>query len=105
MIETEIAIVGAGPAGLAAACEAAQVGSKVVVFDENNQPGGQLVKQIHKFFGSKEHMAGTRGIDIGNKLYKLGKAYSSAPGSVIPLYPIYLRYHIYTGTYYYDTYT
>ena len=70
MLETEIAIVGAGPAGLAAACEAAQVGSKVIVFDENNQPGGQLVKQIHKFFGSKEHMAGTRGIDIGNKLYK-----------------------------------
>ena len=70
MIETEIAVVGAGPAGLAAACEAAQVGSKVIVFDENNQPGGQLVKQIHKFFGSKEHMAGTRGIDIGDKLYK-----------------------------------
>jgi len=70
MIKIEIAIVGAGPAGLAAACEAAQVGSKVIVFDENNQPGGQLVKQIHKFFGSKEHMAGTRGIDIGDKLYK-----------------------------------
>ena len=70
MIETEIAIVGAGPAGLAAACESAQVGSKVIVFDENNHPGGQLVKQIHKFFGSKEHLAGVRGIDIGKKLYK-----------------------------------
>jgi len=69
MIETEIAIVGAGPAGLAAACEAAQVGSKVIVFDENHHPGGQLVKQIHKFFGSKEHLAGTRGIDIGKKLF------------------------------------
>jgi len=70
MIETEIAIVGAGPAGLAAACEAAQVGCKVTVFDEGNQPGGQLVKQIHKFFGSKEHLAGVRGIDIGKKLYE-----------------------------------
>ena len=69
MIETEIAIVGTGPAGLAAACEAAQVGSKVTVFDEGNQPGGQLVKQIHKFFGSKEHLAGIRGIDIGKKLF------------------------------------
>ncbi len=70
MIETEIAVVGAGPAGLTAACEAAQVGSRVVVFDENNQPGGQLVKQIHKFFGAKEHLAGTRGIDIGEELRK-----------------------------------
>ena len=70
MIETEIAIVGAGPAGLAAACEAAQAGSKVIVFDENHQPGGQLVKQIHKFFGSKENLAGIRGIDIGQKLYE-----------------------------------
>ena len=57
MKETEIAVVGAGPAGLTAACEAAQVGSKVIVFDENNQAGGQLVKQIHKFFGSKEHLS------------------------------------------------
>lgn len=70
MIKTEIAIVGAGPAGLSAACEAAQVQSKVIVFDENNQAGGQLVKQIHKFFGSKQHLAGTRGIDIGQKLQK-----------------------------------
>lgn len=69
MIETEIAIVGAGPSGLAAACEAAQVGSKVIVFDESNFPGGQLVKQIHKFFGSKEHLAGVRGFDIGKKLF------------------------------------
>ena len=28
-------------------------GSDVVVFDENARPGGQLFKQIHKFFGSK----------------------------------------------------
>jgi thioredoxin reductase/Fe-S-cluster-containing hydrogenase component 2 len=69
MLETEIAIVGAGPAGLTAACEAAQVGSKVMVFDENNHPGGQLMKQIHKFFGSKEHLAGVRGLDIGKKLF------------------------------------
>lgn len=70
MIKTEIAIVGAGPAGLEAACEAAQVGSKVTLFDENNHPGGQLIKQIHKFFGSKEHLAGVRGIDIGKKLFE-----------------------------------
>lgn len=70
MIEIEIAIVGAGPAGLAAACEAAQVGSKVMVFDEGSSPGGQLMKQIHKFFGSKEHLAGVRGLDIGKKFFE-----------------------------------
>jgi len=68
MIETEFAIVGAGPAGLSAAFEAGRAGTRTLMIDENQAPGGQLFKQIHKFFGSKEHWAGTRGIDIGNKL-------------------------------------
>ena len=70
MIQTQLAIIGAGPAGLCAAIEAAKAGVKVSVFDENRAPGGQLIKQIHKFFGSKEHKAGIRGIDIGTKLLK-----------------------------------
>ena len=49
----DLIIVGAGPSGLSAAVEAAKRGLKVVVFDENEKPGGQLFKQIHKFFGSK----------------------------------------------------
>lgn len=68
MIKTDIAIIGAGPAGLAAAIESAKTGAKVILIDENAQPGGQLFKQIHKFFGSKEHYAKIRGIDIGQKL-------------------------------------
>ena len=51
----DLIVVGAGPSGLSAAIEAAKRGLKVVVFDENEKPGGQLFKQIHKFFGSKEH--------------------------------------------------
>ena len=70
MIRTQLAIVGAGPAGLCAAIEAARAGVRVSVFDENRAPGGQLIKQIHKFFGSKEHKAGIRGIDIGLQLLK-----------------------------------
>lgn len=65
---TEIAIIGSGPAGLAAAVEAAKVGARVTLIDENVKPGGQLFKQIHKFFGSQEHGAGTRGIQIGKEL-------------------------------------
>ncbi len=64
----DIAIVGAGPAGLSAAIEAARCGARVSVFDENVKPGGQLFKQIHKFFGSGRHSAGVRGIHIGKKL-------------------------------------
>lgn len=66
----EVIIVGAGPSGLSAAIEAARKGLKVVVFDENDKPGGQLFKQIHKFFGSKEHHAKIRGYKIGEQLLK-----------------------------------
>ena len=45
---TDIAIVGAGSAGLSAAYQAATAGAKVLVIDENRLPGGQLFKQIHK---------------------------------------------------------
>ncbi len=67
-IETDIAIIGAGSAGLCAAIQAAAAGAGVVVFDENQLPGGQLFKQIHKFFGSREHQAGVRGFEIGQQL-------------------------------------
>ncbi len=65
---TEIAVVGAGAAGLTAAIEAAQAGAQVTLIDENERPGGQLFKQIHKFFGSEEHQAGVRGYKIGEAL-------------------------------------
>ena len=43
----DMIVVGAGPAGLSAAIEAAKKGMHVVVYDENAKPGGQLFKQIH----------------------------------------------------------
>lgn len=64
----ELIVIGAGPAGLSAAIQAAEKGMRVVVFDENARPGGQLFKQIHKFFGSKEHKAKIRGFVIGEEL-------------------------------------
>ncbi|MBQ5485011.1 MAG: NAD(P)-binding protein, partial [Lachnospiraceae bacterium] len=48
MEHKELIVVGAGPAGLSAAIEAAKSGVKAIVFDENSKPGGQLFKQIHK---------------------------------------------------------
>ena len=70
VLKKELIVVGAGPAGLSAAIEAAKNGVKVTVFDENAAPGGQLFKQIHKFFGSKEHKAKIRGFRIGQDLLK-----------------------------------
>ena len=61
-------VVGAGPAGLCAAIELKKAGAPVILMDENSKPGGQLFKQIHKFFGSQEHKAGVRGFDIGKEL-------------------------------------
>ncbi len=69
----ELIVIGAGPAGLSAAIEAAKCGMHVAVFDENARPGGQLFKQIHKFFGSKEHKAKIRGFRIGEELLQEAK--------------------------------
>jgi len=41
----ELAIVGAGPAGLSAALQAKAAGVNVVVIDENERPGGQIFRQ------------------------------------------------------------
>ncbi len=74
-LSVDILTIGAGPAGLCAAIEAAQNGAQVLIVDENQKAGGQLIKQTHKFFGSKQEKAGTRGIDIAkeleNELYSL----------------------------------
>ncbi len=75
MTRYDLIVVGAGPAGLSAAIEAAKRGLKVIVFDENAKPGGQLFKQIHKFFGSKEHKAKIRGFKIGEELLKEANTY------------------------------
>lgn len=64
----DIAIVGGGPAGMSAATEASKRGASVLLIDESPCLGGQLVKQTHKFFGSKHQQAGTRGIVIAAEL-------------------------------------
>ncbi len=68
--EFEIIIVGSGPAGLSAAAVAAELDAKIAIIDDNPIVGGQLIKQTHKFFGSKSHFCGVRGIDIAKILEK-----------------------------------
>ncbi len=67
-MQAEVVVVGAGPAGLMAALEARRHGADVLLIDEKPKPGGQLFKQIHKFFGSQAHRAGQRGFGIGRDL-------------------------------------
>lgn len=68
MRETSLMVVGGGPAGLCAALEAASFGVEVTLVDSDLHLGGQLVKQTHKFFGSKHEYAGTRGYKIAEVL-------------------------------------
>lgn len=68
MREIDIAIVGGGPAGLAAAINAAESGARVVVFERSPQIGGQLIKQTHMFFGSEKQYASHRGFRIADYL-------------------------------------
>lgn len=42
----ELLVIGAGPAGMAAAVEAAATGARVAVLDENPHPGGQIYRGI-----------------------------------------------------------
>ncbi|MCM8768632.1 MAG: NAD(P)/FAD-dependent oxidoreductase [Candidatus Omnitrophica bacterium] len=66
--KANVLVIGAGPAGLCAGIETGKSGAKVIVIDENTRPGGQLFKQIHRFFGSEQHHAGVRGFEIGEML-------------------------------------
>ncbi|NQS90114.1 FAD-dependent oxidoreductase [Patescibacteria group bacterium] len=73
MKKCDVIVVGGGPAGLACSIETARAGADVTLIDENRRPGGQLFKQIHKFFGSGQHKAGIRGFDIGMQLLEQTK--------------------------------
>ncbi|MGI9415727.1 MAG: FAD-dependent oxidoreductase, partial [Hyphomicrobiales bacterium] len=43
--DVDVAVIGAGPAGLSATAEAARLGASVTLIDDNRQPGGQYFRQ------------------------------------------------------------
>lgn len=45
VIPTEVLVIGAGPAGIAAATAAAEHGCRVMVLDDNRAPGGQIWRE------------------------------------------------------------
>ena len=61
--QTDLIVVGGGPAGLAAACAACNCGLEVTLVDEQSTPGGQLFRNIESELGQaaldkKEREAG-----------------------------------------------
>jgi D-hydroxyproline dehydrogenase subunit alpha len=61
-MQRSVAVVGAGPAGLAAATEALAHGARVVLLDEAPRPGGQIYRQAHPALGDGAFAeAGERG--------------------------------------------
>lgn len=77
-IETQVLIIGGGPAGMSAAIELGKLGVRVLLIDDKHRLGGKLVLQTHRFFGSTQAVyAGTRGIDIATRLEKEVRQYPS----------------------------
>jgi len=66
-INTDVLVVGAGPAGMGAAEVLGSEGLNVLLVDDQIKLGGQLIKQTHIFFGSEELFAGKRGFRIAEE--------------------------------------
>jgi sarcosine oxidase subunit alpha len=56
-VHTDVLVVGGGPAGLAAAREAARTGARVILIDDQSELGGSLLS------GREEQVAGTAALD------------------------------------------
>jgi len=70
MYETDVVVIGGGPAGLMASNAAAEAGASVLLIERFAHLGGQLIKQTHKFFGSEKQYASVRGVDIPLRIAK-----------------------------------
>ena len=67
IIDIEILVIGAGPAGLSAVQLLGKNKRNAIIVDDKDRLGGKLVLQTHKFFGSEEDVyAGKRGVDIAD---------------------------------------
>lgn len=67
---TDVAIIGAGPAGLACRETLKELGLNSIVIDSNDKIGGQFLMQTHAFFFFEKEwrFGGMRGFDIAKTL-------------------------------------
>lgn len=76
-LNLDLAIIGSGPAGLAAAVKAKQLGIKnVVVFERDERPGGILPQCIHNGFDLQKFKEELTGPEYINRYIKMAKAHS-----------------------------
>lgn len=68
VIETDFLVVGGGPSGMQASIEAGQRGTNIIIIDDKDRFGGQLVKQTHTFFSDVKYAAGKRGFKLGEQM-------------------------------------
>ena len=68
MHDAEIIIIGAGPAGMAAAATAVNGGAKVLLLDEQSQAGGQIYRNVSNNVNAKNNT---------DTINYLGKEYAS----------------------------
>ena len=64
---TDVTVVGGGPAGMAAALEAARLGVRVTLVDDETSLGGHLRAQMRSYDGMPEH-AGRPGHEVAGEL-------------------------------------
>ena len=82
MLSYDVVVVGGGPAGMAAAIRAKELGLKVLLLDENDYLGGILPQCIHPGFGLhyyREELTGPEfAARLAKRLVELGVEYRTA---------------------------
>jgi NADPH-dependent 2,4-dienoyl-CoA reductase/sulfur reductase-like enzyme len=85
--ECELVVIGGGPAGLAAATLAAELGLDTVILDEQETPGGQIYRSIERRTKQDDRIAPLlgpdyrSGLDVVEAFRRSGAVY--APGSAV----------------------
>ena len=76
----DIIIIGAGPAGMAAACEAVSLGTSVLVLDRKREPGGQIFCAAGRASEEKKNFLGAeyaRGHELVQRFLQAGATFLS----------------------------
>jgi NADPH-dependent 2,4-dienoyl-CoA reductase/sulfur reductase-like enzyme len=92
---TDLAIIGAGPAGMSAAIEAASLGLSVTVIDEQPAPGGQIFRNVERA-AADPALAGEYGSD-GAMLVRRFRAAIQDPKGGIDYRPCTTLWHLDTA--------